>query len=298
MGPESAGASRGRRLPGVRPLLRPVALAAAAAVELAAGLSLAQRGAQAAITALVLVVLVTAAAPFPGRAVRAVVAAAWLSWLVGAAAGSSLRALDAALLLAASLLATHLRRELGRLRAELGTEAAAASAAAVRDPLTGLANQRGLAMVAVPMLEAARRQGNALHCLVVDVDALPHVNERLGPEGGDRVLVGVGQALAGCVRGTDAVARWSGAAFCVVGPGAGMAPLELEQRVRDRLLAAPPVERSAWEPHVSAGSAVLPPWDNGSLASLVEHADRQMRRRRELRRVRPAKDALPPRVAD
>jgi hypothetical protein len=43
-------------------------------------------------------------------------------------------------------------------------------------------------------------------------------------------------------RATDVVARWGGAEFCVVGPVPGMAPLELERRVRDMVALHLPVE--------------------------------------------------------
>ena len=111
---------------------------------------------------------------------------------------------------------------------------AAAEAAAVRDHLTGLANRRGLAMVGAQMVEQARRQGDAVHCIFVDIDGLKRVNDALGHAVGDEVIVAVAEALRAATRATDVVARWGGDEFCVVGPGPGMAPLELERRVRGR----------------------------------------------------------------
>ena len=71
------------------------------------------------------------------------------------------------------------------------------------------------------------------HCIFVDIDGLKQVNDALGHAVGDEVIVAVAEALRAATRATDVVARWGGDEFCVVGPGPGMAPLELERRVRD-----------------------------------------------------------------
>lgn len=159
-----------------------------------------------------------------------------------------------------------------------------AEAAAVRDPLTGLANRRGVAMLGAQILETARRQGDAVHCVFVDVDDFRQINDRLGADSGDEVLVAVSDALRAVTRGTDVVARWSGDEFCVVGPGTGMSPMELERRVRDRLLVHEAVDADVWDPRISAGSAMLAPWDGGTLDTVLGHAGQAMHQRRAMRR--------------
>jgi len=172
-----------------------------------------------------------------------------------------------------------------------------AERAAVQDDLTGLLNRRGLAMVGEQVVAAARRGGNAVHCSFVDVDGLKDVNDRHGHLAGDRVLVAVADAIRLSVRGGDVVARWGGDEFCILGPGPGTAPVDLERRVLSRILQLPPDDVRGWDPRVSAGSAMLAPWDDGDLASLLDQADREMYRRRSLRRDAPVAptEALPPR---
>jgi diguanylate cyclase (GGDEF)-like protein len=159
-----------------------------------------------------------------------------------------------------------------------------AERAAVEDDLTGLLNRRGLTLVGQQVVASARRAGNAVHCVFVDVDGLKEVNDRDGHLAGDRVLLAVAEAIRMSVRSGDAVARWGGDEFCIIGPGPGTAPIELEKRIVQRVNELPPEDVPGWLPRVSAGSAMLAPWDDGDLSALFDQADREMYRRRSLRR--------------
>jgi diguanylate cyclase (GGDEF)-like protein len=195
---------------------------------------------------------------------------AWVHYAVGLAVATAL-----------ALAVNKVRRAAAR---DLVEAHESIDAAAVRDQLTGLANRRGLAMVGAQIVEAARRQGDAVHCIFVDIDGLRKVNERAGTEGGDEVIVAVGEALREVTRATDVVARWGGDEYCVVGPGPGMAPLELERRLRDVVTLHSPVPPDVWPARVSAGGAMLAPWDSGTLDTLLGKADQEMHLRRKLRR--------------
>jgi diguanylate cyclase (GGDEF)-like protein len=155
---------------------------------------------------------------------------------------------------------------------------------AVLDGLTGAANRKGLEMLALPMIENARRQGQAVHCLYIDIDSFKAVNDAAGDAAGDEVLVALAAALKTSVRATDAVARWSGDEFVVLGPGTGTSPLELERRLRSHLNQVSPVPGDVWSARVSIGSATLVPWDDGDLNALLGRAEQDMRLRRTLRR--------------
>ena len=156
--------------------------------------------------------------------------------------------------------------------------------ATVHDPLTDLSNRRGLDLLGEQILEAARRRGDAVYCVFVDVDGLGRVHGRLGQSGVDEVLLTVADALRRTTRKTDAVARWGEGEFVVLGPGTGLAPQEMERRIRAQCSEHSTVDRNVWHARVSAGGAVLEPWDDGSVESLLRAANREMHLRRALRR--------------
>lgn len=220
------------------------------------------------------------------RWVAATLYLTWGAWAVGAVylGSTSQWPWASASLAVATVLALAINRVQRGLVQRVADLEDRALAASVRDPLSGLANRRGLAMVGAHILETARRQGDAVHAIFLNIDNLNRVNDRLGHAAGDEVICAIAAALHSVTRATDVAARWGGDQFCVVGPGPGMAALELERRLRDLVLADPPVPDATWSPYVSAGGAMLAPWDAGTLDTLLGRADQEMYLRRSLRR--------------
>ncbi len=95
-----------------------------------------------------------------------------------------------------------------RLRSRLLRACDEADRLALRDPLTGLLNRRGL--------ERGLRADAACTVMLADIDAFKGVNDAHGHHIGDAVLQRVGAALQGACRATDLVARVGGDEFLVV----------------------------------------------------------------------------------
>ncbi len=87
---------------------------------------------------------------------------------------------------------------------------------ALHDPLTGLPNRTlGLDRVA-KALDRARRAGTRVAVLTLDLDRFGVVNDSVGPDLGDVVLVEVAERLQVALRGSDTAARLSGDEFAIV----------------------------------------------------------------------------------
>ena len=89
---------------------------------------------------------------------------------------------------------------------------------AVRDPLTGLFNRRYLMETLNREVLRCQRDGHPLAVALIDVDHFKAVNDALGHEAGDRILVAVGGYLLSQVRQDDAACRYGGEEFVVVLP--------------------------------------------------------------------------------
>ena len=196
-------------------------------------------------------------------------------------------------MLAATVTACVLHVLGARSFTELLTARGAAYAGAVRDELTGCVNSRGLSMFGVQILEAARRQGDAVHCLFLAVDGLPRVTDVFGAEAGEDLLVATADALRSVTRATDVVARWDTDVFVVLGPGRGTPVPQIERRVTEGLsVLTPPAGAGPW---VMAAGVLLPPWDAGTIDSLLHKGAEALAGRRSMRRrAADARSAGPP----
>jgi diguanylate cyclase len=89
---------------------------------------------------------------------------------------------------------------------------------AITDPLTGLANRRGLRDALSAALSGAHEK-SLLAVFIMDVDGFKPVNDRYGHETGDALLVHMSQRMRATVREGDVVARLGGDEFVVLAPG-------------------------------------------------------------------------------
>jgi len=86
------------------------------------------------------------------------------------------------------------------------------------DSLTGLNNRMALESVLDQAIADALRENLGLAVFLLDLDRFKNINDSLGHNVGDHLLVEVADRLQACVRGADTVARLSGDEFVVLLP--------------------------------------------------------------------------------
>jgi diguanylate cyclase (GGDEF)-like protein len=86
------------------------------------------------------------------------------------------------------------------------------------DPLTGLFNRTFFFAAIGREIARCARSGRGFCLLMMDLDDLKQINDRLGHHHGDRVLRGVGEVIADGVRRIDTAARYGGDEFVVLLP--------------------------------------------------------------------------------
>ena len=87
---------------------------------------------------------------------------------------------------------------------------------ALYDSLTGLSNRTLFMNRLRQALDRTNRREDSVAVLFLDLDGFKHVNDSLGHEAGDRLLVSVAGRLARCMRLGDTLARFGGDEFVVL----------------------------------------------------------------------------------
>ena len=201
------------------------------------------------------------------------------SWRKGTMASTVFLATVVAVALACRM-ALLTRRADAFGRAQAG-RVAQLSQLALHDPLTGLPNRTLLEDRLAMAVAGQRRSSTVLAVLFCDLDKFKLVNDTIGHDGGDAVLMVIADRLRRAVRATDTVSRVGGDEFVVLCPNL-KGDEELAELV-ERLLSllSEPMEVAGHEVVVSGsvGVSVVRAGDTpSSLADLVREADAAMYR--------------------
>ncbi|WP_232730694.1 bifunctional diguanylate cyclase/phosphodiesterase [Janthinobacterium sp. 64] len=146
------------------------------------------------------------------------------------------------------------------------------------DALTGLANRHVSKLRLTAAIAQARRSGEKVGVLFLDLDRFKHVNDALGHHVGDALLQSVSKRLLQLVREGDTVSRLGGDEFVVILNGIGDAEAIgalLDTRLIPAMREPHQVEGSALYVSCSVGVAIYP--DHGDdMDTLMRHADAAM----------------------
>jgi diguanylate cyclase (GGDEF)-like protein len=147
------------------------------------------------------------------------------------------------------------------------------------DFVTGASNSRAFVEAAAAEIERARRYGQALSLLYLDVDDFKAVNDTFGHGAGDAVLAEVSHVVCCSVRSNDLVARLGGDEFAVLMPEANrFAAAAVARRVRDEVGRVTRPEGSAVRCSIGVASYHSPPT---SVDALIHDADSLMYRAKQ-----------------
>ncbi|MFY9512206.1 MAG: EAL domain-containing protein [Rubrivivax sp.] len=150
-------------------------------------------------------------------------------------------------------------------------------ALSVTDTLTGLPNRRQLADKVTAAASRSRRDGQTFALLMVDLDRFRQINDSLGHDVGDRVLLDVAQRIQGCMRSHDVLARVGGDQFAVLVHDADAGAAEATARRVLNVVAQPcSIDGAQFTLTCSIGVALCPQHGQ-NIDDLVRHAEAAMR---------------------
>ncbi len=148
---------------------------------------------------------------------------------------------------------------------------------ATRDPLTGLLNRRSLIERLEDAIARASRHKRGLSLLFLDMDRFKTINDTLGHDVGDELLLQVAQRISDSVRESDMVARLGGDEFVVLmeGPSSYEGAAEVAKKIIHASTNSYNIGPHSLKTSVSIGISMYPQ-DGTTVQTLMKNADLAM----------------------
>jgi two-component system cell cycle response regulator len=160
------------------------------------------------------------------------------------------------------------------LQASLLETQAALAHQATHDALTGIFNRRAILDRLNQELSRALRQGGRLSVGMCDIDHFKKINDRLGHQGGDDVLVAFARCLQAGLREYDCVGRYGGEEFLIIATGLpGQSDEGLYQRLREQVAAAPIKTKAAGDVSITVSIGMAAGTGQSTVDRLIAAAD-------------------------
>ena len=160
---------------------------------------------------------------------------------------------------------------------ELETSQAKADYLAYHDPLTGLYNRVNFEEYLSHALFVAKRNKTLLAILFIDLDRFKVINDTLGHDIGDEVLITVAKRLSTTLRESDFISRWGGDEFVMIVENLSSASeaAVIAANIIDKLKEPMEIQSYHLITTASIGISLYP--ENGEDANtLIKHADSAM----------------------
>lgn len=150
------------------------------------------------------------------------------------------------------------------------------------DALTGLPNRLLFMDRLNQSIKQALRNGSKVAVIFIDLDRFKEINDSLGHNVGDEVLIQISERLHQCMRDTDTVSRLGGDEFMVkmgaIKDGNDIA--DIVEKIMGKLLLPIPVMKQQLYITLSLGISIYPD-DADDAESLIRNADTAMYKSKE-----------------
>lgn len=150
---------------------------------------------------------------------------------------------------------------------------------AYHDPLTGLSNRKFFAEQLCESLYWAQHNNLVLGLLFIDLDGFKQINDTLGHEAGDRLLMTIAGRLSNSLRASDTVSRLGGDEFTVI--LRAIPNVQIAAKIAAKILTSisNPVVLDGYAIRVSASIGIsVYPYNSQDSETLMKQADAAMYR--------------------
>ncbi|SEQ03009.1 diguanylate cyclase (GGDEF) domain-containing protein [Amphritea atlantica] len=143
---------------------------------------------------------------------------------------------------------------------------------AAKDPLTGLMNVRSLTEILTNELSRSKRSSEPLTYVFIDINDFKLINDTLGHQQGDQILIAVADAIKSLTRLEDHAFRYGGDEFGIIFANCTEAQAKntFGVRIADRL------RKYDKNLSISLGYAQASAGENISAEGLIQQADKNM----------------------
>jgi diguanylate cyclase (GGDEF)-like protein/PAS domain S-box-containing protein len=154
---------------------------------------------------------------------------------------------------------------------------------AYHDPLTGLSNRKFFAEQLNESLHWAQHNNLLLGLLFIDLDGFKQVNDTLGHETGDRLLMTIAGRLTNSLRASDTVSRLGGDEFTII--LRAIPNVQIAATVAEKILSSvtKPIVVDGYAIRISASIGIsVYPYNSQDSETLMKQADIAMYRAKRL----------------
>ncbi|MEI1373681.1 CHASE2 domain-containing protein [Nostoc sp. UHCC 0926] len=151
------------------------------------------------------------------------------------------------------------------------------------DPLTGLSNRKFFTEQLYESLHGAQHDNLLLGVLFIDLDGFKQVNDTLGHETGDRLLMTIAGRLSNSLRASDTVSRLGGDEFTVI--LRAIPNVQIAAKVAEKILSSiiKPIVVDGDQIRISASIGIsVYPYNSQDSETLIKQADAAMYRAKRL----------------